>query len=273
MNPFSVLRVEIIRRPIFNILIVLLAIFWGNLGWAVIVLTILVRLLLIRNSAAAANMQWSMGKLQPKLTEIQEKYKDDPQMQSQEMMKLFKSSWWWPLKWCLWLLLQIPIFLWLFYTVRDFADWSLDISMYSFVELLNVDISQVDTVFYGLDLLSSNNIALAIVAWVLFVMQMKITTMFKPNGWMGAMWWLTKQLWWGEWTPDMSKIMGNMNYIFAAMMGFFVYSTPSAVGLYIMTTTFFWVGQQVYMYRPALVAKLKSATSSNDPDTPTIIEE
>ena len=214
-----------------------------------------------------------MGKLQPKLQEIQDKYKDDPQMQSQEMMKMFKSSWWGPLKGCLWLILQIPVFLGLFYTVRDFADGSLDIEAYSFVELLNVDIDSVDTVFYWLDLLTSNNIALAVVAWVLFVMQMKLTTMFKPNWWAWAMSGLTKQLWWAEWVPDMSKMMGSMNYIFAAMMWFFVYSTPSAVWLYIMTTTFFGVWQQVYQYRPVLIAKFKALWSTPDPDTPTIIEQ
>ena len=271
MNPFWVLRIEIIRRPIFNILLVLLAIFGWNLGWAVIVLTLLVRLMLIKNSAAAANMQWGMGKLQPKLAEIQEKYKDDPQMQSQEMIKMFKSWWWWPLKGCLGLILQIPVFLGLFYTVRDFADGSLDIIPYSFVELLNVDLANVDTMFYGLDLLASNNIALAIVAWVLFVMQMKITTMFKGDTWAWAMGGLTKKLA-GEWAPDMSGLMGNMNYIFAAMMWFFVYSTPAAVGLYIMTTTFFWVWQQVYQYWPALLAKVKTLWATNDPDTPEIIE-
>lgn len=216
-------------------------------------------------------MQWWMGKLQPKLAEIQEKYKDDPQAQSQEMMKMFKSSWWGPLKWCLGLILQIPVFLGLFYTVRDFADGSLDILPYSFVELLNVDLTTVDTMFYGLDLLAANNVALAIVAGVLFVMQMKITTMFKWDSGAWAMSWLTKKLAW-DWAPDMSGLMGNMNYIFAAMMWFFVYSTPAAVGLYIMTTTFFGVWQQVYQYWPALLAKVKTLWVKNDPDSPEIIE-
>jgi len=56
MNPLSLLRIEIVKRPIFNLLLVLLAALGGNLGWSIIILTLLVRLLLIKNSAAAANM-------------------------------------------------------------------------------------------------------------------------------------------------------------------------------------------------------------------------
>lgn len=55
-------------------------------------LTLLIRLLLIRNSAAAANMQGSMGEMQPKMQEIQEKYANDPQKMQSEMMNLLKKS-------------------------------------------------------------------------------------------------------------------------------------------------------------------------------------
>jgi len=53
---------------------------------------LIIRFLLIKNSAAAANMQSSMGDLTPKMQEIQEKYADDPQRLSEEMMKLMKSK-------------------------------------------------------------------------------------------------------------------------------------------------------------------------------------
>jgi YidC/Oxa1 family membrane protein insertase len=93
MNIFLLLRLEIVKRPIFNLLVVLLAIIPGsNLGWAIIALTLIIRLLLVRNAMAATNMQKSMGSFQPKMQEIQEKHADDPQKMSAEMMNLFKSS-------------------------------------------------------------------------------------------------------------------------------------------------------------------------------------
>jgi len=92
MNIFALLIVEILYRPIFNILVIFLAIFGGNLGIAIILLTITVRLLMIKQTLAGNDMQKGMSNLQPKLNEIQEKYKDDPKKLSEETMKVFKSD-------------------------------------------------------------------------------------------------------------------------------------------------------------------------------------
>jgi YidC/Oxa1 family membrane protein insertase len=92
MNIFALLVSEILYRPIFNILVIFLAIFGGNLGIAIILLTITVRLLMIKQTLAGNDMQKGMSNLQPKLTEIQEKYKDDPKKLSEETMKVFKSD-------------------------------------------------------------------------------------------------------------------------------------------------------------------------------------
>jgi YidC/Oxa1 family membrane protein insertase len=83
---------EILYRPIFNVLAVFLAIFGGNLGVAIVLLTVLIRSLMVKQSTAGNDMQKGMGALQPKLTEIQEKYKDDPQKLSEETMKVFKTD-------------------------------------------------------------------------------------------------------------------------------------------------------------------------------------
>ncbi len=98
MNPLSLLRIEIIKRPMFNMLLILLAMFGGNLGLAIIVLTILIRVLLIKNALAATKMQGDMAEFSPKMQEIQDKYADDPQQMSAEMMNLFKKNGGGPLK-------------------------------------------------------------------------------------------------------------------------------------------------------------------------------
>lgn len=79
-------------RPVFNLLIVFLALFGGNLGIAIVLLTLVVRLLLLKNSVAGANMSKGMSNIQPKMQEIQEKYKDDPKKLSEETMKLLKKE-------------------------------------------------------------------------------------------------------------------------------------------------------------------------------------
>lgn len=252
MNPFSLLRIEVIERPIFNLLIVLLAFFGGNLGLAIVVLTIIIRLLLVKNAMAATKMQSDMTDFQPKMQEIQERYKDDPQRMSQEMMNLFKKSWWGPLKWCLTMLVQIPVFLGLFFTVKAIALGEASSTPYSFLTFLDVDIHAINSMFMGMNLLEPNNIILTVLASVLMYAQTKLTTMIKPaqaqlpgvaaNG-----------------MPDMSKMMWFMNIFLVVMMGWFVRSMPGAIGVYIVTTTLFGVVQQGRQYRPVINAQIRAA--------------
>jgi len=121
MNPFKVIAVELIYRPIFNILVVLLALFGGHLGWAIVVLTLIIRALLRKVSSNQAQMQKGMGSMQDKLKEVQEKYADDQQRLAQETMKVMKSDGLAPLKGCMSLLVQIPVFFGLLYVIRAFA--------------------------------------------------------------------------------------------------------------------------------------------------------
>ncbi len=106
----SLLRNELLLRPVYNLFLVFLELFQGNIGWAIIFLTLFVRLALYKNSAAGSAMQSKMGDLQPKMQEIQEKYKDDPEQLSKKTMELLKKDGAGPLKGCVGMLLQIPVF-------------------------------------------------------------------------------------------------------------------------------------------------------------------
>ena len=78
-----------------------------------------------------------MSALQPKMKELQEKYADDRQRQSQEMMKLYKETGVNPLGGCLPLLLQFPVFIGLYYALQSsidlrqapFVGWIQDLSI------------------------------------------------------------------------------------------------------------------------------------------------
>ena len=89
-----------------------------NYGWAIIVLTILVRLvtapLMVRQMRSAERMR----EVQPKLKALQERYADDRQKQSEEMMKLYREENINPLGGCLPLMLQMPVLIGLFYALR-----------------------------------------------------------------------------------------------------------------------------------------------------------
>ena len=259
MNPFFLIANEIIYRPIFNLLILFLAIFDLNLGIAIIILTIFVRLILLKPTLAWNKMQKEMTDLQPKLKEIQEKYKDDQQKIAEETMKVFKTNWAWPLKGCMMLLLQIPVFIWLFFVIRNFSETEWDLNMthlYSFFEVLWLNwlnISELNTIFLWIDLLSSWSVALAIIAPIFLFTQMKLSMMNRPA--------MPQNMPWSENMPDMTKLMSYMNYGLAIIMSLFIYSMPAGIWLYIATTTVFGVIQYIIQYRQLVAVNLKSAFS------------
>jgi len=245
---------EILYRPIFNILAIFLQVFDGNLGIAVILLTITIRLLMIKQSSAWNDMQKGMWALQPKLAEIQEKYKDDPKKLSEETMKVFKTDGKGAFKWCLMMLIQIPVFIGLYYVIRHMAaatipqEW-----LYSFFHSFGARFVEADalttwvinTHFLGVDLLWTKNIVLTILAGVFTYLQTKLTTIAKPA---------TPSIP-GQKVPDMGKMMWFMNIFLVFMIGSFVYSMQTWVGLYIVTTTVFSVAQYARQYRALLRVK------------------
>ncbi len=91
-------------------------------GVAIILLTIIVRTLVWPIMAKSQRSMKRMGKLQPLMKEIQEKYKDDQQRQSQEMMKLYKDYGINPVGGCLPIFIQIPIFFGCLYMLQSAAE-------------------------------------------------------------------------------------------------------------------------------------------------------
>jgi YidC/Oxa1 family membrane protein insertase len=119
-----------------------------NYGLAIIVLTILVRLLvsplMVRQMRSAEKMRL----VQPKVKALQERYKDDRQKQSEEMMKLWKEEGINPLGGCLPLLFQFPVLIGLFFALQS----SIGLRHAPFALWIN-DLSQPATLFVlpGLD--------------------------------------------------------------------------------------------------------------------------
>jgi len=260
-SAISIILNEIIYRPILNLLVVLLMITGGNLGLSIILLTIIIRLLMLKPTLGANKYQKQMADIQPKLKEIQQKYKDNPEKLSQETMKLMKEAWGGPLKGCLVMLLQIPVFFGLYYVIRDFSGYqghSINPDqIYSFLRHFIGDpaiwIQNIQATFLWINLFEKGNLALTIVAWVLMFAQLQLTTLVSSPAQK------TKQkLPTGEELPDMSSFMKVMNIFLVLMIAMFVYSTPAAIGLYILTSTLFGLIQYIIQYKALVTAKLKA---------------
>ncbi|MCM1992354.1 membrane protein insertase YidC [Oceanirhabdus seepicola] len=88
-------------------------------GLAIIVLTIIVRLLLLPLTLKQTKSMSKMTEIQPELKKLQDKYKNDPQRLNQETMKLYKENGANPMSGCLPLLIQMPIIIALFTVFRE----------------------------------------------------------------------------------------------------------------------------------------------------------
>ncbi len=93
--------------------------FVPNYGVAIILLTVLVRLVLFPINRKSAKGMRKMSELQPQLKALQERYKDDPRKLQQEQMRLYAENHVNPLSSCLPMLIQLPVFIALFTVLRS----------------------------------------------------------------------------------------------------------------------------------------------------------
>ncbi|MCL5023169.1 MAG: membrane protein insertase YidC [Nitrospirae bacterium] len=100
---------SILARPLFWILKFFYS-FLGNYGWAIVLLTIIVRIPFVPLLNKSQKSMRKMQQLQPKLTELKEKYKNDPQKLQKETLEMYKKYKVNPVGGCLPMLLQIPVF-------------------------------------------------------------------------------------------------------------------------------------------------------------------
>ncbi len=107
-----------IAKPLFWLLNTFYRLF-GNWGWAIVAVTFLIRLLLYPLAATSFRSMAKMRKLQPRLQEIKEKYGNDKARFQQEMVKLYREEKINPFGGCLPILLQIPVFISLYWVLAE----------------------------------------------------------------------------------------------------------------------------------------------------------
>lgn len=107
-----------LAQPLFYLLTVMYSVF-GNWGVAIIGLTVIVKVLLYPLSATSFRSMAKMRKLQPEMQRLKERYGDDRQQFSQAMMDLYKKEGANPLGGCFPILLQMPVFLALYWTLME----------------------------------------------------------------------------------------------------------------------------------------------------------
>ncbi len=179
MNPFVIL----FYQPILNLLIWLYnTIPGGDLGWAIIALTLLVKAVLWPMSAKSLKSQKALQELQPKVQALREKFANNKEQLGREMMNLYKEQKVSPFSSCLPLLIQLP-FLFAIYQVliSGFTEETLT-RLYPAV----ANPGTVNTVFLGFIHLENPNVFIALVAGILQFFQTRMMTHNRQPGIPGA---------------------------------------------------------------------------------------
>lgn len=114
----------------------------GNWGWAIIILTILIKLAFFHLSATSYKSMANMRRLQPRLMSLRERYADDKTRLNQAMMDLYKKEKINPLGGCLPILVQIPVFIALYWVLLE----SVELRQAPFILWLN-NLSEPDPFF------------------------------------------------------------------------------------------------------------------------------
>ena len=211
MNLLNLLALTNPLRPLENLLES--ALIWlhesvgFSWGWSIIVLTVIVRVLLVPVTVKQIHSMQSLQAHAPEMKAIQQKWKHDKPRQNEELMKFYRENKINPAASCLPIVLQIPIFISLFYVLREFDKDVLPIYQGSvdWVNIVNITEPVKDgwgpllLVIYVASQLSSSYFMSTTMQGAQRILLMVLPVLFVPfilNFPAGLMlYWLTTNLW------------------------------------------------------------------------------
>jgi inner membrane protein oxaA len=209
-----------LAKPIYWLLAFLQGLV-GNWGWAIVLLTVLVKAILYPISAAGYKSMARMRDVAPRMKAIQEKYGNDKQALNQAMMELYRREKINPAGGCFPILLQIPVFLALYWVL-----------------LATVELRGASWLLWVNDLASPDPyLILPLLMVATMIIQMKISP--RPTD------------------PTQAKVMMIMPVVFGVMFFFFA----SGLVLYWLTNNVLSIWQQWYVNKQIEKEKIKRTIS------------
>lgn len=226
----------IFYQPILNLLILLYdSVALRDMGLAIIMMTVVIKLILWPLSHKSIHSQKALQELQPKIDELKKKYKGNQKEMGPEMMQLYKEHKINPFSSCLPLLIQLPFFLAVYRVFRDGLNSRLDL-LYSFVPKPEI----INNMFLGFLDLSKPSVYLAVLAGAAQFWQAKMLMAKKKKD-------VTVPK---EKNESMSAIMNKqMLYFMPALTVFIGISLPGGLALYWLVITLLTVLQQLLMIK------------------------
>lgn len=204
----------ILSKPIFWLMKQIHS-FVGNWGWSIILLTLTIKLAFYKLSETSYKSMARMKKLTPRMQQISERYADDRQRKGQAMMELYKKEKVNPMGGCLPILIQIPVFIALYYVLLE-----------------SVELRQAPWILWYKDLsIKDPYFVLPII--------------------MGASMWFQQKLNPMPTDPMQAKLMMFLPIVFTVMFLFF----PSGLVLYWVVNNLLSIAQQWYITRIVIAEK------------------
>lgn len=192
-----------------------------NYGLAIIMLTILIKLVLFPLTNKQYKSMKAMQAIQPEMKKIQEKHKKSPEKAQQEIMELYKKEGVNPLAGCLPLFVQLPILFALFKALDNF-DFTVEPKF-----LWVPNLSQPDPVILP--------ILVAATMFMQMYIQQKLTSATQ--------------------TPEQAQLQKTFLYIMPFMLGFFARNFPAGLAVYWVMFSVVGTLEQLIINRPALLTK------------------
>jgi YidC/Oxa1 family membrane protein insertase len=235
-----------IFQPLIDVFEAVLKFFHNSIGvpwgWSIVLLTIAMRAVLLPLTLKQFHSMQKMQVLAPQMKEVQKKYKEDKQRQQQEIMKLYQEHKINPLSSCLPLVAQIPVFISLFYMLRQSLRIDICPQVQPGAHLVNGHwiVDKAHTVVCGphhgagflfiSDLTNKATGATLVVLIILYVGTQLLSTQLMQ-------------------TPGMDQTMKRVTQLMPLFFVIFIISFPAGVIVYWITTNAWTMAQQLVIRR------------------------
>ncbi len=228
----------LIYNPIFNALVWLYNVIPGNdIGVAIVMLTIVIKFILYPLTHKSLKSQKALQEIQPKVKELQTKYKDNKEEQARQLMELYKAEKVSPMSSCLPILVQMPFIIAVYQVfVHGLASEGFE-RLYGFVS----NPGTIDTVSFNVVNMAQASIVLAVLAALAQYVQAKMMSRTKPAT-------VDNKEIEGSQDEKMLSAMNKQMMYFMPVMTLIIGATlPAGLTLYWLVSTLFMVGQQAIL--------------------------
>lgn len=229
----------IIYQPLYNILIFLYNIIpGGDFGISIILITALLRIALIPLYKKQIESQKKLQEMQPKIKALQERYKDDKEKQTKELMSFYKENKTNPFSGCLPLIIQLIFLIGIYRILMTISENGLvadQSELYSFIS----NPGKINQTFIGIFDLTKASPLFAFLAAIAQYFQTKMLLQKQPTP--------QQQSKPGD-QPDFAQIMNKQMLFLGPLLTLFIgIKFPAGLSLYWLASTLFMFAQQIYM--------------------------